>query len=78
MTTYLGKSCSFGLPRVPVINCHQFMYLVISLSVWFLGQDVGSDCTSSLSLLIFLLSVLFLDVAPQVLEPQSINGRMQP
>ena len=40
MTTYLGKSCSFGLPRVPFVNC---------------GHDVGSDCISSWSLLIFLL-----------------------
>ena len=31
MTTYLGKSCSFGLPRVPFVNCRQFMFLVISL-----------------------------------------------
>ena len=31
MTTYLGKSCSFGLPRVPFVNCGLFMYLVISL-----------------------------------------------
>ena len=29
----LGKSCSFGLPRVPFVNCCQFMYLVISLLV---------------------------------------------
>ena len=28
---YLGKSCSFCLPRVPFVNCRQFMYLVISL-----------------------------------------------
>ena len=27
MTTYLGKSCSFGLPRVPSINFRQFMYI---------------------------------------------------
>ena len=33
MTTYLGKNCSFGLPRVPFVNCGQFMYLVISLLV---------------------------------------------
>ena len=33
MTTYLGKSCSFDLPRVPFVNCRQFMYLVISLLV---------------------------------------------
>ena len=31
MTTHLGKSCSFGLPRVPFVNCRPFMYLVISL-----------------------------------------------
>ena len=34
MTTYFGKSCSFGLPRVPFVNCRQFMYLVISLLVF--------------------------------------------
>ena len=28
-----GKSCSFCLPRVPFVNCRQFMYLVISLLV---------------------------------------------
>ena len=33
MTTYFGKSCSFGLPRLPFVNCRQFMYLVISLLV---------------------------------------------
>ena len=31
MNTCLGKSCSFGLPRVPFVNCCQFMYLFISL-----------------------------------------------
>ena len=25
MTNYLGKSCSFCLPRVPFVNCRQFM-----------------------------------------------------
>ena len=29
MTTYLGKSCSFCLPRVLFVNCRQFMYLVM-------------------------------------------------
>ena len=28
MTTCLGKICSFGLPRVPFVNCSQFMYLL--------------------------------------------------
>ena len=33
MTIFLEKSCSFGLPRVPFVNCCQLMYLVISLLV---------------------------------------------
>ena len=41
MTTYLGKSCSFGLPRVPFVNCHQFMYLVISLLVLRAGRGIN-------------------------------------
>ena len=54
MTTCLGKSCSFDLPRVSFVNCCAFMYfLFISLLVW--GQDMGSDCGSSWSLLIVLL-----------------------
>ena len=40
MTTYLGKSCSFGLPRVPFVNCRQFMYLVISLLVLRAGCEI--------------------------------------
>ena len=40
MTTYLGKSCSFCLPRVPFVNCCQFMYLVISLLVLRAGYGI--------------------------------------
>ena len=40
MTTYLGKSCSFCLPRVPFVNCHQFMYLVISHLVLRAGYGI--------------------------------------
>ena len=40
MTTYLGKSCSFGLSRVPFVNCRQFMYLVISLLVLRAGCGI--------------------------------------
>ena len=58
MTTCLGKSCSFCLPRVPFVGCRQFVYLVISLfPFWFWGHDMGSDCISSWSLLILLLSI---------------------
>ena len=51
MTTYLGKSCSFCLPRVPFVNCRQFMYLVISLLVfegriWDLIVSVPDHCLS--------------------------------
>ena len=40
MTTRLGTSCSFGLPRVPFVNCCQFMYLVISLLVLRAGCGI--------------------------------------
>ena len=40
MATNLGKSCSFGLPRVPFVNCCQFMYLVISLLVLRAGNGI--------------------------------------
>ena len=43
MTTYLGKSCSFCLPRVPFVNCCQFMYLVISLLVLRAGYGIWQD-----------------------------------
>ena len=51
MTTYLGKSCSFCLPRVPFVNCRQFMYLVISLfgfegRIWDLIVSVPDRCLS--------------------------------
>ena len=40
MTTYFGKSCSFGLPRVPFVNCRQFMHLVVSLLVLRAGCEM--------------------------------------
>ena len=40
MTSCLGKSCSFGLPRVPFVNCCQFVYLVISLLVLRAGFGI--------------------------------------
>ena len=51
MTTYLGKSCSFGLPRMSFVNCGQFMYLVISLfglegRMWVLIVSVPEHCLS--------------------------------
>ena len=40
MTTCLGKSCSFGLPRMPFVNCCQFMYLVIPFWFWRAGCGI--------------------------------------
>ena len=40
MTTYLGKSCLFCLPRGPFVNCRQFMFLVISLLVLRAGYGI--------------------------------------
>ena len=38
MTTYLGKSCSFGLPRVPFVNCRQFIYVFSYFPFGFEGR----------------------------------------
>ena len=40
MATCLGKSCLFGLPRVPFVNCCQFMYLVVFLLVLRAGCGI--------------------------------------
>ena len=40
MTSCLGKSCSFCLPRMPFVNCRQFIYLVISLLVLRAGYGI--------------------------------------
>ena len=34
MTTYLGKSCSFGLPRVPFVNCLVFNPVTVTVYVF--------------------------------------------
>ena len=41
MTTYLGKSCSFCLPRVPFVNCRQFMYMYLVISLLVLRAGYG-------------------------------------
>ena len=40
MTSCLGNSYSFGLPRVPFVNCCQYTYLVISLLVLRAGYGI--------------------------------------
>ena len=51
MATYLGKNYSFGLPRVPFVNCCQLMYLVVSVfgfesRMWDLIVSVPDHCLS--------------------------------
>ena len=65
MITYLGKSCTFGLTRVPFVNCRQLMYLVISLGfegrIWDLIVSVPDHCLyfySGKVLLDFLLDAV--------------------
>ena len=41
MTTCLGKSCSFGLPRVPFVNCCQFMYMYLVIALLVLRAGCG-------------------------------------
>ena len=48
MTTYLGKSCSFCLPRVSFVNCRQFMYFPFGFEgrIWDLIVSVPDHCLS--------------------------------
>ena len=51
MTTFLGKSCSFCLPRVPFVSCRRFVCLVISLfgfegRIWDMIVSVPDHCLS--------------------------------
>ena len=49
MTTCLGKSCSLGLPRVPFVNCCQFMYYFpfgFEGRTWDLIVSVPDHCLS--------------------------------
>ena len=46
MTTCLGKSCSFGLPRVPFVNCCQFMYFPFGFEGRMWDVSVPDDCLS--------------------------------
>ena len=60
MTTYLGKSCSFSLPRVPFVKCGQFMYFSyfpfdFEGRMWDLIVSVPDHCLS-----FYFSSVLYL------------------
>ena len=66
MTTYLGKNvgmCSFCLPRVPFVNCRQFMYYFPFGSegrIWDLIVSVPDHCfffTFHLTVLVHLIQI---------------------
>ena len=46
MTTYLGKSCSFGLPRVPSIYVFSYFPFVFEGRMWDLIVSVSDHCLS--------------------------------
>ena len=50
MTTCLGKSCSFGLPRVPFVNCCQYVFSCFPFGfegrMWDLIVSVPDHCLS--------------------------------
>ena len=80
MTTYLGKSCSFGLPRVPFVNCRQFMYLVISLLVLRAGCGIWLSQFLIIAYLFTLLCAQWVAKEPRFLhavsEDSDQTGRM--
>ena len=63
MPTCLGKNCSFGLPRVPFVNCcHVFSYFPFGFEgrMWDLIVSVPDHCLS------FYFSMKFLDTLFQM------------
>ena len=70
MTTYLEKSCSFGLPRVPFVNCCQFMYLVISLLV--LRAGCGTWLYQFL-IIAYLFTFHLLPIRPKIVTEKIIR-----
>ena len=60
MTTYLGKSCSFGLLRMPFVNCRSiyvFSYFPFGFEgrMWDLIVSVPDRCLSFYFIALFLL-----------------------
>ena len=51
MTTCLGKSCSFSIPRVSLVNCYKLMYFCsfpfgFEGRIWDLIVSVADHCLS--------------------------------
>ena len=72
MTTWLGKSCSFGLPRVPFVKCCQFMHLVISLLVLRAGCGIWLCQFLIIAYLFTLIFPRFTRPIRVVREPSSL------
>ena len=78
MTTNLGKSCSFGLPRVPFVNCRQFMYYFpfgFEGRVWDLIESVPDHCLSFYSVCVCFfvyIDPLFLFSIKKETSPHSL------
>ena len=70
MTTYLGKSCSFGLPRVPFVNCRVFSYFPFGFEgrMWDMIVSVPDHCLS------FLLWTKRLRIVYLVIDWRSRQG----
>ena len=75
MTTCLGKSRSFGLSRVPFVNCCLFLYLVIFLLVlragyriWLYQFLVIAYLFTLLRIIISLLWILHAEYFDRTLE----------
>ena len=76
MTTCLGKSCSFGLPRVHFVNCCQLMlfsYFLFGFEgrMWDLIVSVPDHCLP----FYFMVDNVFRD-ASEVLKEFGINSHM--
>ena len=72
MTTYLRKSCSFGLPRVPFVNFRQFMYLVISLLVLRAGCGIRPFIDSEINHKRHFIKIPFINKGIEFIDLPSI------
>ena len=73
MATCLWKSGSFGLPRVPCVNCCQFMYLVISLLGLKAGYGFWLYQFLIIAYLIYLIAITCLNQTTRRL-PRKYSG----
>ena len=72
MTTCLGKSCTFGLPRVPLVNCCHYVFSYFPFGfegrMWDLIVSVPDHCLS------FYFSWVFSFPYSNLYKPSSFLG----